>query len=523
VNGPGATGPSTRQRVVEVLGSTGFRRLFATRATSQLGDGLFQLAAAALLLFEHPGRNPALTLTALVAVTLIPFSALVPFAGVFIDRWDRRRILTLTPVVRAILAALLPLAAIRGKEGPLFYAIALVVLSANRLFLATLSAVLPQLVPGRDLLVANSVAATGGSLANVSGLALGALVAHWSSGRLASIVASIAFAGAAVLARGIPVRSERRGRARAMGQELRVVLGDLLEGFRRVRRSQRVSFAMSAVGMGQILVGYTTGVTAVVFIARLHLDTASVGALLGAVGFGLGLGVVAVPLVGRKLRPDTIVPISFSIGGIGVLVSASSLTRGRMTVGAVIVGLSYAFAKIPVDTIVQEDMPDAFRGRAFAVYDMLFNVARVAGTAIAAGFVEASFRVGRLMIGGGFCYFLASAALGTWARRITGVRWSRRSHIEPGGGPISFGDGEVVTVRAYAGSRADEEPRAIVVAGREIPVADIDWRATVERDGERRRVFIARVGGARIRLAHVESSSLWEVERTLAPPTQVPT
>jgi hypothetical protein len=75
----------------------------------------------------------------------------------------------------------------------------------------------------------------------------------------------------------------------------------------------------------------------------------------------------------------------------------------------------------------------------------------------------------------------------------------------------------MVTVRAYAGSRADEEPRAVVVGGREVPVDDVEWRAVEERGGERRRVFVVRLAGNRVRLAHVESSSLWEIERVLPP------
>ena len=77
--------------------------------------------------------------------------------------------------------------------------------------------------------------------------------------------------------------------------------------------------------------------------------------------------------------------------------------------------------------------------------------------------------------------------------------------------------GEIVTVRAYAGSRAEEEPRAVVVAGRELPVEEVEWRAVQERDGERRRVFVVRLAGTRVRLAHVESASMWEIERVLGP------
>jgi hypothetical protein len=96
----------------------------------------------------------------------------------------------------------------------------------------------------------------------------------------------------------------------------------------------------------------------------------------------------------------------------------------------------------------------------------------------------------------------------------------RRTHKRSSGAPIQFPAGELVTVRAYAGSRADEEPRAIVFGGRELPVEEVEWRATCEVGGERRRVFVVRVGGSRVRLAHVEPEQLWEIERTLpsAPP-----
>jgi MFS family permease len=517
LTGPAEAGRTTRQRVREVFSSSGFRRLVVTRVTSQIGDGLFQLAAADILLFEDPGSNPALKLTALVAITLIPFSLVVPFVGVFIDRWDRRKILTYTPFFRAGLAALLPLTIFGSDESPVFFLVTLVVLSVNRLFLATMSAVLPGLVPERDLLVANSVAATGGSLATVTGLGLGAAISAAFGGTRAALFAAVAFAAAGLLAGGLPIRKHVARDHGALWQEVRAILTEMVEGLRRVRQSRRVSFALTAVGFGQLFVGATTGATTVVFISRLDLGVESVGTLLGAVGIGLGIGVVIVPVVARRLREELIVPISFAIGSAGVLLSATSLTRGRMTGAALIVGLSYAFAKIPVDTIVQEEMPDDYRGRAFASYDLLFNVARVAVTGAAALAVEAGARLDAILVAAGLGYLFTSAGLFAWARRIVGVRKKRRSERSAAAG-FALHPGEMVTVRAYAGSRADEEPRAVVVGGREVPVDDIEWRAVVERGGERRRVFVVRIGGTRVRLAHVEPSSLWEIERVMPEP-----
>lgn len=353
-----------------------------------------------------------------MAVTLIPFSLIVPFVGVFIDRWDRRKILERTPLARAALSAALPLTALGGTEGVAFYVIALIVLSSNRLFLATMSAVLPQVVPERDLLVANSVAATGGSIASVSGLGIGAAVAAAVGGRNGALVAACAFAGAAVLARSLPVR---RGSARRTGTllgDVREVLSQLVDGARNVARRVRVRYALTAVAVGQMLVGISTGTTAVVFISRLELGVGSVSLLLGAIGLGLGVGVVLVPLVARWLREDAIVALSFAMGGAAVLFTAAGLSRTRLTVGALFVGMSYAFAKIPVDTIIQEEMPDELRGRAFAAYDLLFNVARVAGTAIAAAAIAADVRPEMIVAASSLGYFFTSAGLAMWARRI---------------------------------------------------------------------------------------------------------
>lgn len=87
----------------------------------------------------------------------------------------------------------------------------------------------------------------------------------------------------------------------------------------------------------------------------------------------------------------------------------------------------------------------------------------------------------------------------------------KRKHAAP-----ELRAGEMVTVRAYAGSRADEEPRSIVIGGHEIPIATIEWRAVVEQEGRRSRVFVVRAGGKRVRLALHDQG--WEIERVLPAP-----
>lgn len=499
---------STLARAGEVFSSGGFRRLFATRAVSQIGDGIFQLAAADLLLFDNPGSNPALTLTGLSAVTLVPFSLIAPFVGVFIDRWERRRILEIVPIVRAMLALLIGLGVGRGSQGVDFYVIVLIVLSANRLFLATMSAVMPQLVPEDDLLVANSVSSTGGSVANVIGLGIGAGLSAVIGGTQAAGVAAIAFALSALLARALPVH---RGGAPMNGsfvEDVRQVMRETADGVRRLRESSRATFALSAVTANQFLVGLLSAAMAGYFISSLGLGVGAVGGVLGVLAVGIALGVAIVPMLAERLGPDRLIPMSFLIAAIAAAATATLLSRAAVIAGAAFVGIAYAMTKIPVDTIVQEEMPDSHRGRAFAAYDMLFNVARVAGTGACAAAVAADIRP-RAIVFTSAAFYAAmiawSAARTRVPRRGDAITRKGEQEARP-----TIEDGELVSVRTYAGHRGDVEPRSIVVAGEELPVDAVEWRAVEETlAGTRNLVFVVRVAGLRIRLSSGDESERW--------------
>src|SRR5712691_5959264 len=162
---------SSWSRARAALASRDFRSLLGARLTSQTGDGLFQAYLIAQLVFLNPEKHgTVLGVAKAYALLVIPFSVVGPLSGVFIDRWPRRRILTLTPPLRALaVVALLPL---RGS-GAYLYAPALVVVSLNRFYLATAGAVTPALVADENLLVGNSMATVGGTLATFVGLVVG--------------------------------------------------------------------------------------------------------------------------------------------------------------------------------------------------------------------------------------------------------------------------------------------------------------------------------------------------------------
>src|SRR5688500_15283322 len=159
-----------------------FRRLYATRLVSQAADGAFQVALASVFFFAPERQTSAERVAAAFATLLLPYSLVGPFAGVLLDRWRRRQVLVVCNLVRAAMVLGVAALVAAGQDGPLFFAAALAVLSGHRFFLAGLAAALPHVVHPHDLVMANSVPTTSGSLVAIAGGALGDLAQRLTDG-----------------------------------------------------------------------------------------------------------------------------------------------------------------------------------------------------------------------------------------------------------------------------------------------------------------------------------------------------
>src|SRR5919198_6290041 len=113
-----------------------FRRLLAIRLLSQGADGVYQVALAAYVVFSPEKQTSAAAIASAMAVLLLPYSLVGPFAGVLLDRWRRRQVLVYANLVRAAVVLWVAVLVGLGQETALFYGSALVVLSVNRFFLA---------------------------------------------------------------------------------------------------------------------------------------------------------------------------------------------------------------------------------------------------------------------------------------------------------------------------------------------------------------------------------------------------
>ena len=480
----------TLGRAREILRTRDFALLFGARLVTQFGDGLFQACLVASVVFAPEKQSTTVGFAKAVAILAVPYSVLGPFAGVFIDRWSRRRILVLTPLLRAAFALLV----LPGTGAAIpFYAGGLVVLSANRFFLTTAGAVIPRLVPGGDLLVANSISTVGGTVASLVGVVVGGQLSDLIGFRpvLALTVALWVLAPVVIVRIRSDLRPLRTIARGTVAQDLARVWRELGEGTGRLLRTPRALAPITSVVLGQLVQGLVLVVSLVVFRDRFRGGVGSFSWLVAAGGVGVGLGLLTVAPLEARLGRRLLVCLAFAVSGAPLLGAAFAIDRITVLVVSFAVGVGFAWMKVPADTMTQEAIPDAYRGRVFAMYDVGNNMARVFAAVLAIGLLRA-LSVTTVVAASGALLLVWIPVIAQWMRRAASL-----------------------DVLMYAGSRADEVPRAVEIGGAQEPVeVERSWRE--DRSGARLLCFRLRLAdGSRIEVSKREGEDRWRLDREL--------
>ena len=429
-----------RHSLRELLAGRDLRRLLYVRLAGQTGDGLFQTALLLVVFFDPNDATSAAQAAAAFAVLLLPFSVVGPFAGVFLDRWRRQRVLRNANLIRGSLVAVTATAlATLGDESLVVQGLALVVISTNRFILSALSAALPHVVEERQLVVANSVTTTlGGGAFAVGAVIATALRPLFGEGEVGgartSLVAAAMYALAGLLAAVIAadlLGPDDRSTAR-LREALAHVAGGVLQGARHVRERGPAARALAAISAHRFFYGLST-----VSTLLLYTPDGFLGSQFdeGAGGFGglIAVGAVAVlggliaavvtPAVTRRFGTQKWIVVVFAAAAVAEVVFGVPYTHRAFLVAAFFLGFAAQAAKICVDTLLQETVDDAFRGRVFSFYDTAFNLSFVSAAAASALLVPAngkSFVVLGIVAGG-----YAVTAL------VYGLMTARRAAEEP--------------------------------------------------------------------------------------------
>ena len=476
--------------VRDALRHTDFRRLLVMRLISQTSDGLLQAALVASLVFSPEKQHTASGFAVASLILFLPYSLIGPFTGVFIDRWSRRKIMVISPLLRAAVVGFVLLSPTGAPVG--FYAAALFVTSINRFFLSTAQAIVPRLVPAEDLLVANSVATIGGTLALLVGVFAGGLISDATSNVPIVVASGVMWLLTAFIASRIT--SDLRPHqipeaADLLRHQLKRVAFEFTDGMRRLAHTPRAVAPITSISVDQFGQGLVLVMALVVFRERFKEGVGSFSWLIGAGGVGVLVGLLSVRRMAAWLGRERLVAWSFVIGAAPLLGVALAVNRWSVLVASFIVGMSFAWKKVPIDTMVQEAVPDGLRGRVFAVYDVAYNLARLAAAG-AAILLLPSFKESGSAALVGLLFLIWAPVLPRWLARVPEIR-----------------------LKFYEGGKAEEVPRSIVWGGVEEPVQVVrSWLE--ERDGQRLTCFkLSMADGSTIEVCRPEPTGNWRIER----------
>ncbi len=414
-----------RDDLRDLAASRGLRILLATRLISQTGDGMVQVGLVTLFFFAPQNATSTGDVAAALVVMLLPFSVVGPFTGSFIDRFRRRSTLMTMNLVRAGLI-LATAVVIRGAgAGVVVYLLVLAALGVNRFLLATLAASLPHVVDADRLLTANSLVPTLGGAATAAGAVTGLLLRLTLPADAQDVASLLTAAGLYVASAGVVSRlgrddlgpdwltrarsteggaagaerrSEPEGTARGLGTTGTTgttgtgttgTVRDLADAVRHLLSRRTPALALGVMGAYRLVYGLEL-VTTILASRNLLADPADAdaglavfGTLMGAMLAGHGLAVVLTPLAQEHVSPPTWVVACLLGGSLGQVLLVAGHTREGMVAGLFVFGVGVQGAKIAVDTIVQTDTSDDYRGRAFSLYDVLFNAAECLAAGVA--------------------------------------------------------------------------------------------------------------------------------------------
>lgn len=386
-----------------------FAAFWLAQTISLFGDRLHQVALGVLVyaLTDSP------LLTGLVfLVATLPNIFLGPVAGTFVDRWEHKRVLIASDLIRAALVVLMPFAAM--ADVLFVYPLVFIVTAVSLFFRPAKVALLPRIVDGDDVMAANSATWTADTLADIlgfpiAGLFVALLGSQANDLALAFFADAATYVLSAVLLVGVSVTPIVRAAAPRVGGAVSAFLAELIEGWRFLRRHAALIQNTIISTLAQMSVGVTLALTVV--YARDALDGTVIpypqnyAAIETAIGIGNLVGGLAVGAVGARLRKGWLVIGGFVVMGLSTVVLGMTGNILVALVAAGVIGIANLVYIIPTQTLFIELTPIDLMGRVVAFRSSLVFGAMTAAMGVA-GILAESLPVGLVIAAFGGLTFL---------------------------------------------------------------------------------------------------------------------
>jgi len=337
-----------------------FARLYTAQTTSLLGDTLTWVGLA-LLAFELAGKHSGIVLSITLTLRVTTFVLLSPLAGVIADRFDRKRIMVLTHLVRMLIVGFLPIVTQVWQ----IYVLIFTLNVFNAFFTPTYQATIPLVTRQDDYPQAIALSSATYQLLGVLGPSLAGSLAVFIGARQLFFLDALSFLVAAVMIFTLPtqLRVDQSQQTKTTGK----IWQDIKDGTTRLFTNLPIRYALAmqlvaSVAGAQILVntvGYIQG--------TLKLGNQEYGWVMAAFGIGATLSSIAFGAFNQRLERT-----SFAVMGATIITTAmlpaNYASLAPLMILWSIAGVGQTLVNLSTQTLIADQIPVMVQGRVYGAH-----------------------------------------------------------------------------------------------------------------------------------------------------------
>jgi len=392
----------------DVLKIGGFKRLWFAQGVSILGDFLAIFGVINLITFKWHGTP--LQVTNVMIAYIIPLTVIGPLAGVFIDRWNVKRTMILSDLIRAVL--ILGLVFVTRLEH--IYVIFLAVSTVSSFFGPAQSVTLRTLVPVHGLLSANALMSQAFYTMRIIAPAAAGLLVYWLGENSCFYLDTVSFICSAALLSTIVVM--RVLNAKGTGEKtVGSLMKDYTAGSRFVLTHPAISFVMIAMMTSMFVLSCFSPLISVYVRDQLRAGTRAFGIISAMIGVGLIVGTQAVNAIAKGFSKKHVALCGLI--GLAFATFVLALFKKALLAGVSMFGIGFAiaFVVVPAQTLMQQETPQEMLGRVSSSFMAVFSLSQLLGLVLSGSLAD-WIGVRRLFLASAVLLVIISAAGYLWLR-----------------------------------------------------------------------------------------------------------
>ena len=365
----------------EVLHIKAVRRLWIAQMVSVFGDFLVVFAVLSHASFNLNASPTQITL--IVVIFLVPYAFIGPLVGVFVDRWNIKRTMIASDLIRAALVLLLVFADnLAWICGTLF-----LLSTVSTFFVPAQIVAIRAITPPEGLISANALMQQAMQMVRIFTPALAGAMVGWFGARPCYLIDSTSFLISAAIIWTLHIARDPAASSKD-SHPVNAVFNDMLMSVKFIFTNASLVFAILAMAAGIFALSCVGPLIAVYVRDELKSSEVVFGAINSSVGIGMIVATLAISRLAQGRSKSHLLLAGLLIMGGGALLLASLKNIPAAGIGLFAIGLGADFVLIPGHTIIQIQTPVAMVGRVSASLWALMSIAQLPGLVLSGSMAQ---------------------------------------------------------------------------------------------------------------------------------------